>query len=96
MNQGEFIEAFGQKVGVEKKEATRLVKAFTDLVTETMVRGEVVHLWGFGHFEKKFRAAHRARNPRNGQPIVVEEMFVPSFRAGTALKEAVRETEKSI
>ncbi|MCR4594912.1 MAG: HU family DNA-binding protein, partial [Clostridiales bacterium] len=43
-----------------------------------------------GTFEVRKRAAKEARNPRTGEKIKVKATKVPAFKAGAALKAAVK------
>ncbi len=45
---------------------------------------------GFGTFERRHREARMGRNPQTGQPVPIAAANVPAFKAGKALKDAVR------
>ncbi|HFE9895497.1 HU family DNA-binding protein, partial [Acinetobacter baumannii] len=49
-----------------------------------------VALIGFGTFSVKERAARTGRNPKTGEELKIAAAKVPSFKAGKALKEAVK------
>jgi DNA-binding protein HU-beta len=49
-----------------------------------------VNLVGFGTFAVGRRAARNGRNPQTGEPIKIKAAKVPKFKAGKALKDAVR------
>ena len=89
MNKTELIAAVAEKEELSKKDAEKAVKAFTDAVTEELVKGGKVQLVGFGNFEVTERAARVARNPKTGEPMNVEASKTPKFKAGKALKDAV-------
>ena len=89
MNKTELIAAVAEKAELSKKDAEKAVKAFTDVVTEELVKGEKVQLVGFGNFEVSASAARVARNPKTGEPLNVEASKTPKFKAGKALKDAV-------
>ena len=72
-----------------KKEAEKVLKAFVDVVTEEMKKGEKVQLVGFGTFEVSERAAREGRNPQTGKTMKIEACKAPKFKAGKALKDAV-------
>ncbi len=44
MNKTEFIAAVAEEAGLSKTDAAKAVKAFTDVVTEEMKKGEKVQL----------------------------------------------------
>ena len=45
---------------------------------------------GFGNFEVRVRAARQGRNPQTGETISIAASKVPAFKAGKALKDAVK------
>ncbi len=89
MNKTELINAVAEK-GLSKKDATAAVNAVVDSITEALKKGEKVQLIGFGTFEVRERAEKEARNPRTGETIKVAATKVPAFKAGQALKDAVK------
>ena len=51
MNKTELIAAIASKTELSKKDAEKALKAFTDVVTEELKKGEKIQLVGFGTFE---------------------------------------------
>lgn len=90
MNKTELVAAVAAKADVSKKDADAAVKAVFDAITEALADGEKVSLVGFGTFEVKTRAARSGKNPRTGEVIEIAETKIPSFKAGSALKGAVK------
>lgn len=90
MNKVEFVAEIAAKTGLSKKDADAAVKAFIDTVTEQLVKGEKVSLVGFGNFEVSERAARQGRNPQTGENIEIAASRAPKFKAGKALKDAVK------
>lgn len=78
------------KAGVSKKQAGDVLSAFTDTVTGALSSGDTVALPGFGTFQASKRAARQGVNPKTGEKISIPAMNVPKFKAGKALKDAVR------
>ena len=89
MNKTELVAAVAAKAELSKKDAEAAVKAVTDAITEALADGDKVALVGFGTFDVKTRAARTGKNPRTGEKIEIAEAKVPSFKAGSALKDAV-------
>lgn len=90
MNKTELIAAVAEKAGLSKKDADAAVNAFIGAVTEDLKGGDKVQLVGFGTFEVRARAAKQGRNPKTGEAMTVPASKVPAFKAGKALKEAVK------
>ena len=89
MNKTELVAAVAEQADISKKDAEKALKAFVDVVTEEMKKGEKVQLVGFGTFEVSERAAREGRNPQTGKTMKIEACNAPKFKAGKALKDAV-------
>ena len=90
MNKSELIAAVAKKADLSKKDAEAAVNATVEAVTKALKKGDKVQLVGFGTFEVRKRAAKQARNPQTGAVIKVPATKVPAFKAGKALKDAVK------
>ena len=91
MNKTEFIAAVAENADISKKDAEKAIKAFADVVTEELKKGEKVQLVGFGTFEVSERAAREGRNPQTGKTMKIAACKAPKFKARKALKDAVNE-----
>ena len=60
MNKTELIAVVAEKAELSKKDAEKAIKAFTDAVSEELVKGGKIQLVGFGTFEVAERAAREA------------------------------------
>ena len=89
MNRVELIAAVAERADLSKKDAERALKAFTEVVTEELQKGEKIQLVGFGTFEVSERSAREGRNPKTGETMTIEACKAPKFKAGKALKDAV-------
>ena len=91
MNKAELIAAVAENAELTKKDAEKAVKAFIDVVTDELKKGEKVQLVGFGTFEVSKRAAREGRNPQTGETMKISASKAPKFKAGKALKDLVNE-----
>lgn len=85
MNTTEFVDAVTARLG-DKRVSAAAVDAVVDIVQRATAKGEKVSIRGLGTFEKRDRAARKARNPRTGEEVKVRKTSVPAFRPGTELK----------
>lgn len=67
MNKAELIAAVAENAELTKKDAEKAVKAFIEVVTDELKKGEKVQVVGFGTFEVAERAAREGRNPHTGE-----------------------------
>ena len=89
MNKNELIEAVSERTGLAKSDSARALEAVLGTVAETLQKGDVVNLPGFGSFVVRERAQRSGRNPRTGEAITIPASRAPAFKAGKALKDAV-------
>ena len=90
MNKTELVAAVAAKAELSKKDAEAAVNAVFDSVKDALAEGDKVSLIGFGTFSVKTRAARTGLNPRTKETIEIHESKVPAFKAGSALKDAVK------
>ena len=90
MNKTDLIAAVAAKAELSKKDADAAVSAVFDAVSEALAQGDKVQLVGFGTFEVRARAAKQGRNPKTGETMTIAASTVPAFKAGKALKDAVK------
>ena len=91
MNKTELVAAIAEKTELSKKDTEKAVKAFIDVVSEELQKGEKIQLVGFDTFEVAQRAAREGRNPLTGETMQIKASKAPKFKAGKALKDAVNE-----
>lgn len=89
MKKVELVEAVAEKAGLTKADATRALDATLESITEALVKGDKVPLVGFGTFSVSKRAAREGRNPRTGETVKIAARKAVTFKAGSALKDAV-------
>ncbi len=90
MNKSDLIEAVAEAADISKAAAGRAVDGMTDAIIAALKGGETVSLIGFGTFAVKERAARTGRNPKTGASIEIGASKTPSFKAGKALKDAIK------
>ncbi len=90
MNKQELIAKIVKDTGTSKATAGKALASVIDGITKTLKKGGSVSLVGFGTFSTSQRKARTARNPQTGAAIKIAKRRVPKFKAGKALKVAVK------
>lgn len=97
MNKGELTRSFSRRTGLSLRQSKRAIDTLfgvdgkqVGLIPATLAQGKAIRLSGFGTFETRRRAARTGRNPRTGEPLLIQAARMPAFRAGQALKDRVR------
>ena len=81
--------------GFSKKESIDLVDLVFETMKETLGRGEKIKISGFGNFVLRDKRQRQGRNPQTGDPIMITERRVLSFKPSQILKNALN-TEPSL
>lgn len=90
MRKPELAAAMADQTGLTREKASEVVTIFTDEISAAAARGEDVSLIGFGTFNVRHREAREGRNPQTGASIRIPASRTVGFKAGKALKDAVR------
>ncbi len=91
MNKAELALRLAERMEIPKKQAEDFVEYFEDIVTKALVDANEVTIAGFGTFSARTRSARMGVNPRKpSERIQVPEVRVPKFKAGKALKDALK------
>lgn len=89
MTKTELVDAIAKSSKLTKTDSEKVLSAMIDTIIETLKKGDIVRLVGFGTFEPVRIAARKGRNPQTGKEIQIKSHKVPKFKAGKYLKEAV-------
>ena len=97
MNKAELALRLSERMDIPKKQAEDFVEYFEELVTKALVEGNEVTIAGFGTFSARTRTARMGVNPRKpSERIQVPEVRVPKFKAGKALKDALKKPKTTV
>jgi DNA-binding protein HU-beta len=90
MTKEELIAAVAKEAKITKVAAAKAIDSITDSITRELRKGGRISLTGFGTFSVAKRKARTGRNPRTGQAIRIAATKTAKFKAGSALKQAVK------
>lgn len=89
MKKVELVEAVAEATGLTKADAGRAIDATFAAITGALKDGDKVPLVGFGTFAVSKREARKGRNPQTGEIVEIAARNAVTFKAGSALKDAV-------
>ena len=90
MTKAEFVEVVQETGGYDTKAAAeKAVQAFTDAVTEALVKKESVSLVGFGTFSTVDVPEKTGKVPGTDKTYTKAAHTAPKFKIGKTLKDAV-------
>jgi DNA-binding protein HU-beta len=95
LNRRELVLALSERTETDRRSADEMLTAFTDLVTETVAKGEPVAISGFAKFARVDRPARMGRNPQTGEAIKIKASRRVRVTPLKAFKDAVLTGKKA-
>jgi DNA-binding protein HU-beta len=89
VNRSQLLNEFAARNDLSRKEADAVLTSLTDLITESVAKGEDVAISGFAKFRRIDRPARMARNPATGEMVKVAAKRVARITPLKAFKDAV-------
>ena len=89
MKKSDLIEAISKQSKISRSGSKIFVEVILEELTSAITSGKRVEVRGFGGFYKRHRKGRVGINPKTGEKTEVAEKFVPFFKPGKFLKEAV-------
>ena len=90
MNKSDLVSEISREADITKVKAEKALNAVTGSIKKVLSRGETLTLVGFGTFSVAKRSKRKGRNPQTGKEITIPASKTPKFKAGKALKEAIK------
>ena len=90
MNKSDIAARVAGRAGVGRSAAGDALDAVFEAIAEALARGADVRIAGFGTFGTRSRPARTGRNPRTGESLKIAASTAPTFKAGKALRDAVK------
>ena len=89
VNQSDMIEHVADKTGSSRVLAAAVIAAFSDAISTSLAKGDVVRLGKLGTLKTVETKARTARNPKTGEKLQVAASRKARFVPSKSLKEAV-------
>jgi DNA-binding protein HU-beta len=86
----DVIDAISKKTGSSKTSIQTVINAFSEVVIESLKKGNDVSLIGFVNFKVVDTKARKARNPKTGKEISIKAGKKVKVVLGKAVKESVK------
>ncbi len=93
LTKAEIVDHLSREIGINKREAREIVELFFKIISESLTKGHLVKLSGFGNFTLHDKKQRPGRNPKTGQEIPVSARRVATFRSGQKLRARVGKYE---
>ena len=84
----ELIHQVAAKAGMNLKETSKVIDAFTEVVREDIAQGHEVRLMGFGTWNLREVASRKVKSIRGGAQITIPARKRVGFSVGAVLSQA--------
>ncbi len=89
MTKAEIVDKISDSTGLAKKNVHDVIDLMLGQVKDALADDRIIELRGFGTFEIRTRKGRdKARNPKTGQTVKVDDHGVVNFRPGKELKDS--------
>jgi integration host factor subunit alpha len=89
MTKADIVEEVYSRVGFSKKESSEVVETVLETIKNTLEKGSMVKIAGFGNFVIRSKGPRKGRNPKTGQEIEITPRKVVTFKPSQVLKEHI-------
>ncbi len=86
LTKAEIAEGLQQKFGLTKLVAKEIVDQVFEEMRLSLEAGRELKLSGLGNFDLRDKKARPGRNPKTGEPKIIEARRVVTFKVGQKLK----------
>src|SRR5579859_3177250 len=88
VSKDELIHQIAAKAGLNLKDTSKVIGAFTEVVREDVAKGHEVRLMGFGTWSLRSIGTRRVKSIRGGKPITLPAHKRVGFSVGKELAQA--------
>ena len=89
MTKIDIVQNVTDKLGLSKRDSTRIVESVFEIVKEQLSKGDTVKISGFGNFVVRSKSARKGRNPQTGSEMEICARKVLTFRSSQILRKAL-------
>lgn len=91
VTKADIVDKIATETGLTKLETKAVVDGLLLSIVDALAEGKRIELRGFGVFSVKSRKPRMARNPRTGDPVPLEERFIPTFKVSSEFQDKVHD-----
>ncbi|MBF0220049.1 MAG: integration host factor subunit beta [Gammaproteobacteria bacterium] len=97
MTKSELIDSLSQKLWMlPLKDVDMAVKTVLDEMSDALANEDRIEIRGFGSFSLHQRKSRIGRNPRTGEPVMLESKQIPHFKPGKELRDRINASKNEI
>ena len=83
----EIVNSIYRQIGIPKTECVQITESIFDIIKEELENGNLVMISGFGKWTVRAKRKRNGRNPKTGEPIVIDARKVVTFKPSSSLRD---------
>jgi nucleoid DNA-binding protein len=87
----ELVDEIAERTNMPQKDVKNIVEDFLGVIAERLSDGRNIEIRGFGRFKIREIKPRMARNPKTGEPVMVQEGYKAVFEISKELKTFITE-----
>lgn len=91
MNSAELVTALAQRLKLSKTEAGKRLDDTVAVITEELIKNNIVSLTGFGTLEVKKRNERISVQPSTGKRLLIPPKLVLKYKPSSSLNKKLKE-----
>ena len=96
VKRADLIQQLADNYSYSKKDATKVVDDFTDIIIRNLEEGNIILLRNFGCFDILKREERSCPNPISGEKVVIPAHHIPRFYPSNRMRIAVKKWEDNV
>ena len=89
ITKAELVSIVKEKTGFTGQDSFQIVERVFQILKETLEKGEMVKISGFGNFITREKRPRKGRNPKSGEKIMISGRRVVTFKPSAMLRKVV-------
>lgn len=89
MTKLDIIESVTDKLGLSKRDSSRIVESVFEFMKEQLSKGDTVKISGFGNFVVRSKKSRKGRNPQTGVEMEISARKVLTFKSSQILRKTL-------
>ncbi len=95
ITKAELASIVSHQCSFSRQESVQIVEQVFRILKETLEKGEMVKISGFGNFVTREKRPRKGRNPKSGEKIMISGRRVLKFKPSAILRKAVNQESQS-
>ncbi len=85
----DLIKIIAEEENFKTDDVKKIINKAVSIIVQKVSEGENINIKNFGTFLSRKRSERSGKNPRTGEPIIIEAHKIPYFKAGKEFKKSV-------